>query len=414
MNLFLRRFSTAKNSVTGNSSTAKILKPQLNYSYYKENAAALERIIAARKMDVDINLINSKYQTIVEESYNLDLLRKRRNQIAALLSSPGNSTAEALHDLKVEGKNLKIAVHARESQLAKLKEEVFSLAKNVPNDMHPSVPIGDYSKCKPHTNKGTTKFAPRNHTSFPPLICDEVDYPAKDHMELIKLHDLADFERAGKVSGTSFHYLKSAGCILELGLIRYAVDICLKYGFTPVFAPDLIRLEILAACGFAPRSNDPQTYFVSHKNLQLENEGLVLTATSEFPLAGMYAGEVFNKTDLPKKMVGFGHCFRAEGASGGLNRGLYRLHQFSKVEMFALTTAEESDKMLEEFFNIQVEIFQGLDICFRGMNMSSEELGTPAYKKYDIEAWMPGREMWGEVQKLKNFHGPTTKMLFVS
>lgn len=157
----------------------------------------------------------------------------------------------------------------------------------------------------------------------------------------------------------------------------------MRRGFIPVSTPDLIRRDVLTACGFSPRSDDPQTYFIqrhisSHNNsyqqqqqasssLPEEEDGdqLCLTATSEFPLAAMYANEVLMERNLPLKMVAFGHCFRAEGLAGSLNRGLYRVHQFSKVEMFSITTPTQSEAMMQEFVDVQRGLFENLGLCFR-------------------------------------------------
>ncbi|KAJ1566058.1 seryl-tRNA synthetase, partial [Nowakowskiella sp. JEL0078] len=406
----------AKNSSSANS---RIFRPHLNYAYYRDNIAKIVKNIEDRNLEsINVSEVVDKYN----QTFELDILRRRRNQIAAILASRNKSSnANTLSskenqktdsELKEEGKQLKITVHARESLLSKLDTDLYQVARHIPNEMHISVPIGDESQNELISVHGISKFANKLQSVDgslaslqPPVDSNPHTFVPKDHTDLVKLHDMVEFERAGKITGST--------TILELGLVRFAVDICISKGFTPILTPDLIRQEVLAACGFSPRSGDPHTYYVNHRNKnildgvgdgqdQQIHDTLVLTATSEFPLASMYANETLMESQLPLKMVGFGHCFRAEGAAGGFNRGLYRLHQFSKVEMFAITKSSESEDMLENFLKIQMEIFEKLGLCFRVLNMSSQELGAPAFKKYDIEAWMPGRGDWGEISSASN------------
>ncbi|KAI8812883.1 hypothetical protein BJ742DRAFT_673483 [Cladochytrium replicatum] len=316
--------------------------------------------------------------------------------------SPGKG---GVANLRAEGITLKRDIQAKESHLSLLESALYEEARHIPNDTHPSTPVGDESACEVILTIGEPRPNPNG-------------WALKDHFALAQLHDMADFDRAGKVTGNSFYYLKNTGALLELAMIRYTMDVCVRHGFVPILTPDLVRHEIVEACGFSPRSSDPQTYFIQPpfiapsqqprpSSVTIPTPGndplqLTLTATAEFPLCAMHANEVLMPSTLPVKMVGFGHSFRAEGTTGGTNRGLYRVHQFSKVEMFALTRPEQSDKILEEFREIQTEIFTSLGLCFRVLNMSTEELGAPAYKKYDMEAWMPARNEWGEISSASN------------
>jgi len=180
------------------------------------------------------------------------------------------------------------------------------------------------------------------------------------------------------------------------------LSIAVKHGFTPVTTPDVVRSEIASRCGFQPRDNsDPpvsQVYRIHSKS-----SDLILSATSEIPLGGMFANKIFSETTLPLKVVGVGRAFRAEaGARGRDTHGLYRVHQFTKVELFAVATQAESEKMMEEMKLVQTTILNGLGIPFRVLDMPTEELGASAYRKYDMEAWMPGRGGWGEVSSLSN------------
>jgi seryl-tRNA synthetase len=362
------------------------------------------------------------YNDYIAEEFKVSETRRKRNKIADEISDmvklmkdmkkagkkeEEKQAGKRMKELTEEGKELKKMLQIQESKLSLRQAQLYDEARHVPNDTAPDVPVGEESNAGLVEIVGT-KLENSDHVRY------------KDHVELATLHDIADFDRAGKVAGTGFYYLKNAGAMLELALTRYAVDYCIRRGFVPVTVPDLIRHEVLEACGFNPRSDDPQTYYVNTSAESAEallsssdagnsNGGggtikfnpmrLVLSATAEFPLASMYANEVIQRPSLPLKMVGVGRAFRAEGLAGAINRGLYRVHQFQKVEMFALTSSQKgaSDEMLEEFREIQRSLFNDLDLCFRVLNMPTQDLGAPAYKKYDMEAWMPGRKSWGEV-----------------
>jgi len=197
------------------------------------------------------------------------------------------------------------------------------------------------------------------------------------------------------VSGQKFLYFKNGAALLELALVQWAVHEAVKRGFQPFIPPDLVRAPVVAGCGFAPRDDEAtQIYEVSDSDL-------CLAGTAEIPMAGMFMnGTLIASKELPKRLVAFSHAFRTEaGSSGSENRGIYRLHQFSKVELFALTRSDldESNKMLEEIRSLEEDLFTQLGLCFRVLDMPTEELGAPAYRKFDMEAWMPGLEKWGEI-----------------
>ncbi|KAJ3240774.1 seryl-tRNA synthetase [Chytriomyces hyalinus] len=334
-------------------------------------------------------------------------LRKDRNLLSsemARLAKQKNTVL--LAEMKGKALALKSEISAHEAEISSLDAQLFEEARHLPNDTCPTVPIGPEDKAEVLEIVGTQPAAQDG------LAPDQF----KSHVDLCTLHSIADFTRASKVSGSGFYFLKNFGALMELALSRYAIDTCIQeHGFTPICPPDVIRHEVLEACGFSPRANvqDPQTYFLSthldadHLKAGYDPLRLCLAATAEFPLAAMHAGEVFKPSELPVKYVGLGRAFRAEGLAGGVNRGLYRVHQFSKVEMFGIVAGgegglERSLSMMEEFKDIQKSLFEGLEICFRILNMPTEELGAPAYKKYDMEAWMPGRNSWGEISSTSN------------
>jgi seryl-tRNA synthetase len=213
----------------------------------------------------------------------------------------------------------------------------------------------------------------------------EFDFEPADHVKLGLDLDIVDFDSATKVSGTKFYYLKNEGVFLELGLVRYALDILQKKGFTPFITPDIAREEILEGIGFNPRGAESNVY-------RLEEENTCLVGTAEITLGGYYSNTILPKEKLPLRMAGLSHCFRREaGAAGQFSKGLYRVHQFTKVEMFIFCQPDESERFHEELRLIEEEIFEGLNIPFRVVDTCTGDLGAPAYRKWDLEAWMPGR-----------------------
>jgi len=215
-------------------------------------------------------------------------------------------------------------------------------------------------------------------------------------VELGQKLDLIDFEAGARVAGAGFYFLKNEAVLLDMALQMYAMSILIKEGFTPMSTPDLAKQSILRGTGFNPRGNETQIYSIADTDLSL-------IATAEIPLGGMLSGEVVDSELLPLKFCGTSHCFRTEaGAAGKASRGLYRVHQFSKVEMFAFTLPEDSEAMLYHLREMEMRIFDGLKIPYRVVDTSTGDLGGPAYRKFDLEAWMPGRGDFGEVTSTSN------------
>jgi len=283
-----------------------------------------------------------------------------------------------------EGRRLKEVVGRHEEALAAARAELERRLDGVPNFIHPDVPVG-----------GEQDFRELRRVGEPPAF----DFPALDHLELAERHDCIDFEAGARVAGQKFYYLKNAAVLLELGLQRYALDVLLEDGFTPYVTPDLARPEIVAGLGYAPRGPETQIY-------SLANADLCLVGTAEITLGGLHADQILDEAELPLKLAGISHCFRTEaGSHGRESKGLYRVHQFTKVEMFAITRPEDSEAMHEHLLALEEKIFQGLEIPYRVIDVASEDLGAPAYRKFDLEAWMPGRGGhgdWGEVTSTSN------------
>jgi seryl-tRNA synthetase len=304
----------------------------------------------------------------------VEAVRRRQNEVAQSVKSEKDPARR--NELIAEGKRLRDQVVGNEEQLKRYETELKQKLARVPNLTHPDAPIGQTENDSRELRKVGT---PRTF-----------DFTPKDHVEIGRDLNLIDFESGGKVAGTGFYFLKNDAVLLEMALQQFAVATLIKHGFTPIVTPDLARVAILEGIGFNPRGAETQVYSV-------ENSDLCLIGTAEITLGGMHADEILDESALPLKYVGVSHCFRTEaGAAGRASKGLYRVHQFTKVEMFAYTTSEASGAMHLQLLAIEEEIFSALVVPYRVLDICSGDLGGPAYRKFDIEAWMPGRGERGE------------------
>jgi seryl-tRNA synthetase len=284
-----------------------------------------------------------------------------------------------------EGRRLKESIALLEARHEETEKKLHAELLKVPNMSHPSAPVAEGES----GNRQIRTWGTVPSFSFAP----------RDHVQLGQSLDLIDFESGAKVAGQKFYYLRNQAVILELALVRYALDALLREGFTPMITPDAAREEIVAGHGFNPRGPESNIY-------PLEGTDLCLIATAEITLGGYNAGAVLLPEQLPIRLAGISHCFRREaGAAGQFSKGLYRVHQFTKVEMFVFCLPEVSEEILESLIAVEERIFQGLEIPYRIVDTCTGDLGGPAYRKFDIEAWMPGRGErgeWGEITSASN------------
>jgi len=354
----------------------------LDYRFIAENIDAVQQNIDNRNMRSDAAAVARLFNRRTELTTSLQALQQRRNSNAAAMKK--SMEPDERNALIEEGKKLKDEIARMEADLSAAENELASQAKKIPNMAHPDAPIGKEDK----DNLEVKRVGKPTQFNFEPI----------DHVKLGHNLDIIDFDSATKVSGNKFYYLKNEGVFLELGLIRYALDILQKKGFTPFITPDIARTEILEGIGFNPRGEESNVY-------ALQGEDACLVGTAEITLGGYYSNTIISKDKLPLRMAGLSHCFRREaGAAGQFSKGLYRVHQFTKLEMFVYCLEQESGKMHEELRLIEEEIFQGLEIPFRVVDTCTGDLGAPAYRKWDLEAWMPGRNggEWGEVTSTSN------------
>jgi len=283
-----------------------------------------------------------------------------------------------------EGRRLKDAVAEIEAKLGDARRTLDAVASELPNYLHPAVPEG-----------GEEDFALLSTWGEP----TKFDFEPLDHLQIGEKLGLFDFESGAKVAGTKFYYLKNDAVLLDLALQRFALDRAMDAGFEPIITPDLARPAMLEGTGFNPRGEETQVY-------SIDGHDLCLIGTAEVTLGGLQADRLIEEEELPIKHAGLSHCFRTEaGAAGRESKGLYRVHQFTKVEMFATCRPEESDALHEEMREVEERIFRDLEIPYRVIDVASADLGAPAYRKFDIEAWMPGRGEggdYGEVTSTSN------------
>ncbi len=344
----------------------------LDIKYIRENKEVVKKNCKLRNIKCDIDRL-------------LELDEKRRKMIAGIgeLNEKKNKlndeikSAEDKDKFIVEGKKIKAELDKLEPEFEEVEKEWKKMIIQVPNMTHPDSPVGkDDSE-----NKEIERYGE------PPKF----DFEPKGHEELMKSLDLIDFERGAKVTGAKFYFLKNEAVFLEQALINFAFQKLVEKGFVPFATPDLAKDEILFGTGYNPRGPEQQIY-------SIENTDLSLVATAEIPMGGYHMNEVIPENELPLKYAALSHCYRVEaGSYGRHSAGLYRVHQFTKVEMFVYSTPESSEAMHTELKNIEVEIFKDLGVPFRVVDICTGDLGGPAYRKYDLEAWMTSRNDWGEV-----------------
>lgn len=340
----------------------------------KSRRAEIETNIKNRSMKIDLDAILALQDERSALLQEVESLRFERNENAQKMK--GKLDAETRNQLIEEGKNLKTKIADVEERFNEVEKEYLTLGRQIPNYAHPSAPVG-----KEDTDNTILK-----RVGTPPSF----SFKALDHVELGEKLDLIDFEAGTKVTGPKFYFLKNQAVILQMALERYALDILIKHGFSPYITPDIAKEEILEGIGFNPRGPESNIY-------TLEGTGTALVGTAEITLGGYHAEEILDSAALPIKMAGLSHCFRREaGSAGQFSKGLYRVHQFSKVEMFIYCVPEESDAIHDQLLAIEEEIFTGLGLAYQVVDTCTGDLGAPAYRKFDIEAWMPGRGEGGE------------------
>lgn len=353
----------------------------LDRKFILDNAEAVKLNCKNRNVTADVDRFVELETARKERQREIEALNQEANAVAKTVGKA--STPEEKAQRMESGRAIREKIGTLSAELKTMESEIDQLQRSIPNMAHPDCPIGDDDTANTERDFGKT---PKPTFDFKPL----------DHVELGERLDLIDFEGGARVAGAGFYFLKNEAVLLELALQQYAVSFLLKHGYTPMSTPDLAKNEILQGTGYIPRGNETQIY-------SIENTDLSLVATAEITLGGLMAGKTLDAEQLPLKFCGTSHCFRTEaGAAGRASRGLYRVHQFTKIEMFAFTLPEQSEAQHAELLAMERALFDNLGIPYRVVDTATGDLGGPAYRKYDLEAWMPGRNEYGEVTSTSN------------
>ena len=357
----------------------------LDIKFIRENLEQVKRDTANKGYNTDVDAVlalDDKRKTLNQQ---IDELRTRRNQIASSMKTSGGKPSQELID---EGKKIKEQLTELENDFRKIDEELTAGLNSIPNILQPDVPIGE---------EGEDEVVKEWGAEIAVAKFGESKTGAGDHLDFATKKDWVDFERGAKVAGAKFYFLKGDLALLENAIYQYALNKLISKNFKFMTVPHMVNGNVATGTGFAPRSSEQSDeYFI-------ENEDLSLIATAEMSLTGYHANEILNEKDLPIFYAGYSPCYRKEaGTYGKHTRGLFRVHQFNKLEMYAYTLPEQSVEAHERILGVEEEIYQELGIPYRVINIASGDLGAPASKKYDIEYWSPVDGKYREITSCSN------------
>ncbi len=346
----------------------------LDVNFIRKNQSLVEKSAHEKGYKVDLPKLLEIDDRRKELLQQIESLRRERNDIAAKMKG-GKPSAELI----AAGKDIKEKIARLEPELDTVQGELSGLLKKVPNIIFDDVPLGG-EECNVEV---------RNWGEKKPEGVDHLDYATE--------RGWLDFERGAKVAGAKFYYLRDGLALLENALLQFGLKKVLEHGFHYMTVPDMVSSKILEGCGFNPRSSaQSDEYFI-------EGEDLAMIATAEMPLTGFHMDEIIDEKDLPLCYAGYSACFRKEaGTYGKHTRGLFRVHQFNKLEMYVFCLPEKSKEMHEKILKIEEEIWQELGIPYRVINIAAGDLGSPAAKKYDIEYWSPVDQKYREITSCSN------------
>lgn len=346
----------------------------LDIRYIRDNAAKVAEASKQKGYDVDIDAllnIDEKRRDVLSRS---DELRKRRNEIAD--SMKGGKPATELIE---EGKQVKAKLAELDDEFRGYDETYNQLMSSIPNIIFDDVPLGGEEDSVEIKKVG------------------EQTTGAKDHLDFALGHDWVDFDRGAKVAGAKFYYLKGDLALLENAITQFALNFLVQKGFTFMTVPHMVNQRTMTGTGFAPRTSDQSDEY------GIEGEDLALIATAEISLTGYHADEILDEEKLPLFYAGYSPCYRKEaGAYGKHTRGLFRVHQFNKLEMYAYTLPEQSREVHDKLLAIEEELWQTIGVPYHVINIAAGDLGAPAAKKYDIEYWSPVDGKYRELTSCSN------------
>ncbi|XP_067170491.1 serine--tRNA ligase, mitochondrial [Apteryx mantelli] len=371
-------------------------RPRLDMAALAARAEEAARDLEQRKGPLgpdDLRDVLDTWERLGEVQEAIAHLEAEKVQVAlrvkALLAAHTEEAAKALPEhgaLRARGRRLRLRLRELLPAAAALERRFFLRALRLPNRSHPQAPLGDESQARVLEVVGEKP---------------QFDFKPKGHLELGEGLDIIRQRRLAPVSGHRSYYLCGAGALLQHALVHFALRKLLQKGFVAMTVPDLLRGAVFEGCGMQPDAVPSPVYNIDPARF----EDLCLAGTAEVGIAGYFMDHAVRLEDLPIRIVCCSTCYRTETDTGREPWGLYRVHQFAKVEMFGVTAAEsgaESDALLAEFLALQKEIFSELGLHYRVLDMPTQELGLPAYRKFDVEAWMPGRGKYGEISSASN------------
>ena len=347
----------------------------LDINFIRNNKELVEHSIK-EKMYKNVNLdeilaLDDQRKALLQQ---VEALRKERNDNTAKMKNGKPSD-----ELIAKGTEIKEKLSTLETDLSDFEKELNTKLKAVPNVIFDDVPLGDESASVEVKKWGECKTT------------------GVDHLDYAISRDWVDFERGAKVAGAKFYYVKGGLALLENALIQFGIKKIVEHGFTLMDVPDLVNSRVLEGTGFAPRSSEQSDEYY------IEGEDLALIATAEMSITGYHMDEIIDEEKLPLFYAGLSACFRKEaGAYGKHTRGLFRVHQFNKLEMYAFCTPEQSKEIHEKLRGIEEEIWQEIGIPYHVINIAAGDLGAPAAKKYDIEYWSPVDQKYREITSCSN------------
>src|ERR1035437_2193253 len=343
----------------------------LDIKFIRENKDLVQKAAKEKKVEIDINHILKIDDEFRSLSIQAQTLREERNANSG--SIKGKPTEEQIKN----GQEIKAKIEKLEPALNAVEAELKEWLLKIPNLAKDDVKFGenDTQNDVIKTIGEPTKF----------------DFIPKDHLTLGEKLDIIDVQRASKISGARFYFLKNDGALLEFALRELAFEILLREGFIPVIPPVMIKTEVMKGLGYMENGGDEDMYV-------FEKDGLVLVGTAEQSIVAMHKDETFEAKDLPKRYVGFSTCFRREAGSYGKDtKGILRAHQFDKTEMVSFVKQGEDDKEHEYLLSLEEKLLQALKLPYQVVKMCTGDLGFPAARKYDIEAWIPSENKYREV-----------------
>lgn len=347
----------------------------LDIRYIRENADRVQESAKNKGYnDVSIARLLDTDEQRRQLQQQVDELRTRRNEIASQMK--GGKPAPELVE---KGRSLKGKLAELESELHDVDADFQAQMDAVPNVTLDDVPLGGESDSVEIKEWGDKRQS------------------AEDHLDFATGRGWLDFERGAKVAGTKFYYIKGDLMLLENAIYQYALNLLISKGFMPMTVPHMVSGRVARGSGFAPKSDkESNEYFI-------DGEDTMLIGTAEAPLTGFHADEIIDEKDLPLLYAGYSPCYRKEaGAAGKFSRGLFRVHQFNKLEMYIFCTPEQSRDMHEKILSIEEEIWQNLGVPYHVVNIAAGDLGAPAAKKYDIEYWSPVDNQYRELTSCSN------------